>query len=167
MSESAPKYTPEQIARLEKSRTISDAELLKGGAEYMVDEEGNKVLKVADKDIDSINSKHESEIEVERQRLLYEYVQQEGIKHGDKVKIKFLPDKVSELGWSYISPELMRHGIKTGDERIFYIADNAEFRDCIVAFTVPIEQLKGQTEKEVKENTVTIWYSYMESVEKI
>lgn len=35
-------YTPEEIAQLEKSRTISDAELLKGGAEYLVDEKGEK-----------------------------------------------------------------------------------------------------------------------------
>lgn len=38
--EQSKQYTPEEIAGLEKSRTISDAELLKGGAEYVVDEKG-------------------------------------------------------------------------------------------------------------------------------
>ena len=40
--EQPKQYTPEEIAQLEKSRTISDAELLKGGAEYVVDEKGEK-----------------------------------------------------------------------------------------------------------------------------
>ena len=40
------KYIPEQIADLEKSRTISDAELLKKGNEYQIDSEGNKTLVV-------------------------------------------------------------------------------------------------------------------------
>ncbi|MBI5798328.1 MAG: hypothetical protein HZB10_00145 [Candidatus Yonathbacteria bacterium] len=35
-------YTPAEQAELEKSRTLSDAELLKGGAEYVVDEKGEK-----------------------------------------------------------------------------------------------------------------------------
>lgn len=35
-------YTPEKQAELEKSRTISDAELLKGGAEYVVSEKEEK-----------------------------------------------------------------------------------------------------------------------------
>ena len=43
MDQEQPKqYTPEEIAEMEKSRTISDAELLKGGAEYSVNEKGEK-----------------------------------------------------------------------------------------------------------------------------
>lgn len=52
MSEGTPKYTPEQIAELEKSRTISDAELLKGGAEYVVDEKGEKRLEITKKQLE-------------------------------------------------------------------------------------------------------------------
>lgn len=40
--EQPKEYTQEEIAQLEKSRTISDAELLKGGAEYAVDENSEK-----------------------------------------------------------------------------------------------------------------------------
>ena len=40
--EQPKQYTPEEIAGLEKSRTISDAELLKGGAQYSVNEKGEK-----------------------------------------------------------------------------------------------------------------------------
>lgn len=42
--EQPKQYTPEQIAEMEKSRTISDAELLGGGAEYVVDEKGEKSM---------------------------------------------------------------------------------------------------------------------------
>lgn len=40
------KLTPKDVAKIEKSRTISDAELLKAGADYVVDKEGNKRLEV-------------------------------------------------------------------------------------------------------------------------
>ncbi|KKU81895.1 MAG: hypothetical protein UY07_C0007G0049 [Parcubacteria group bacterium GW2011_GWA1_47_8] len=51
-------YTSEEIANLEKSRTISDAELLKGGAEYSVDEKGEKEnLLVEDKIKESLIDK--------------------------------------------------------------------------------------------------------------
>lgn len=38
--------TPEEIAKLEKSRTISAAELLKDGAEYVVGRNGEKILRI-------------------------------------------------------------------------------------------------------------------------
>ncbi len=41
--EEEKQYTPEEIANLEKSRAISDGELLKGGAEYKI-VDGEKVL---------------------------------------------------------------------------------------------------------------------------
>lgn len=43
MGESKP-YTPEEIAKVQKSRTISDAELLHGGAEYEVSDDGGALL---------------------------------------------------------------------------------------------------------------------------
>lgn len=55
--EQPKQYTPEEIAELEKSRTISDAELLKDGAEYKVDEKGEKML-VIDKE-HTIRSEHD------------------------------------------------------------------------------------------------------------
>ena len=42
--ENPKEYTLEEVADIEKSRTISDAELLKGGARYEVDEQGDKHL---------------------------------------------------------------------------------------------------------------------------
>jgi len=40
--EQPKQYTPEEIVQLEKSRTISDAELLSRGAEYSINEKGEK-----------------------------------------------------------------------------------------------------------------------------
>lgn len=157
-------------AKIEKSRTISDAELLKGGAEYVVDKKGNKVLKVANRQSNDINEEHIGENERERRRSLYEYVQQEGFKRGDKIKIKFLPNKdkdFSKLGWSYINPGLSYHNIKTGDEKIFYLPTEPVHADCIIASVVSIEQLDGMTEDNQRENIVEIHYYDIESAEKI
>ena len=46
-----PKLTPEErvrIADIEKDRAFSVVELLKGGAEYVVDENGEKHLKLSE-----------------------------------------------------------------------------------------------------------------------
>lgn len=60
MNMEGPKQkTPEEIAALEKSRTISDAELLKGGAEYKVNEKGEKEnLLVAVNKKERLSDKH-------------------------------------------------------------------------------------------------------------
>ncbi|MBT7558401.1 hypothetical protein HN615_15985 [Candidatus Woesearchaeota archaeon] len=46
--------SPEEMAKTEKERTLSDAELLKDGAEYKFDEKGNKILEATDKQIENI-----------------------------------------------------------------------------------------------------------------
>lgn len=56
------KPSPEEQAELEKSRTISDADLLKGGAEYKVDESGEKRLEVTKDQIDSLEKINMKEI---------------------------------------------------------------------------------------------------------
>ena len=57
-SENPKQYTPEEIAQLEKSRTISDSRLLKEGAEYSLNEKGEKVLIPSQEQKDSIHSRH-------------------------------------------------------------------------------------------------------------
>jgi hemin uptake protein HemP len=37
--------TPEEMTEIEKQRILSDAELLKGGAEIKIDEKGKKMLR--------------------------------------------------------------------------------------------------------------------------
>ena len=52
-------YTPEEIANLEKSRTISDAELLKKGAEFSINEKGEKEnLLTTEKQKELLSDKH-------------------------------------------------------------------------------------------------------------
>ena len=54
--------TPEERARLEKSRTISDVDLLKGGANYIFDENGGKVLSPSEEQIEEIHKKMEGDL---------------------------------------------------------------------------------------------------------
>src|SRR3990167_4510817 len=108
----------EKIKEATKERILSDAEFIKRGAEPVVDDEGNARLEITDRQIDGIKRDRDREIEKERRHLLYEHVQQQGFIVGDKIKVKFLAGlSDSELGWRYISPELTRYNIKTGDER--------------------------------------------------
>ncbi|OGD56410.1 hypothetical protein A2V71_04750 [Candidatus Berkelbacteria bacterium RBG_13_40_8] len=59
MSEGEPKdgFTPDQL-EMEKSRTVSDADFIKGGAEYK-DINGQKVLEPTSKQIEKITSDNE------------------------------------------------------------------------------------------------------------
>ncbi len=52
--EEPKQYTPEEMAEMQKSRTISDAELLKGGAEYVVGENEEKRLELTEDQVISI-----------------------------------------------------------------------------------------------------------------
>lgn len=61
MAEGSPEgYTPEQLDA-EKSRTLSDAELIKEGAEYE-EKEVRKILVLTPEQIDSIKSEHNKEV---------------------------------------------------------------------------------------------------------
>jgi hypothetical protein len=60
--------TPDQIAAIEKQRTISDAELLIDGAKYVIDTEGNKRLDMT-----------ESQIEAARQEMDEDIPKKEGV----------------------------------------------------------------------------------------
>ena len=132
----------EKIKEATKERILSDAEFIKGGAEPVVDDEGNARLEITDRQIDGIKRDRDIEIEKERRRLLYEHVQQQGFMVGDKIKVKF----------------------RTGGERIFYIPAEPIHSDCINASVVPIDQLKTE---EIEKNIVELWYRDMESVEKV
>ena len=86
MDEGKPKqHTPEEIARIEKSRTLSDAELLKGGAEYAIDDLGNKtVIDISEDQIEKIKLMYRASPEILKQIAAME---SENIKPGDKVWI--------------------------------------------------------------------------------
>lgn len=68
--EQPKQYTPEEIAQLEKSRTISDAELLKGGAEYSVNEKGEKEnLLIHEEQNARIIAEYESDPKIQEKEL--------------------------------------------------------------------------------------------------
>ncbi len=51
--------SPEEMAKIEKERALSDAELLKGGAEYKFDEKGNRRLNATDEQIEKAGEEME------------------------------------------------------------------------------------------------------------
>jgi len=57
--------TPEEMAKLQKERTLSDSELIKDGAEY-VGEDNNLRLDVTDKQIEDAKGEMNAEKEAER-----------------------------------------------------------------------------------------------------
>src|SRR4051812_46138446 len=55
------KFSPEEILQLEESRTISDANLLQEGGEYVFDKDGSMRLKLGDPDtVDQANKNAET-----------------------------------------------------------------------------------------------------------
>jgi hypothetical protein len=50
----APEISPEEIAKIEKNRTISDAELLIGGAKYEIDTKGDRLLVLESDQVEKI-----------------------------------------------------------------------------------------------------------------
>lgn len=50
--------TPEEVAKMQKERALSDAELIKGGAEYNYDEKGNSRLEVTEQQKSKIKKEH-------------------------------------------------------------------------------------------------------------
>lgn len=62
--------TPEEMAKIEKSRTISDAELLKEGAEYTVDDGDKKRLELTEK------QKREIKINMEEEAYQEELIEE-------------------------------------------------------------------------------------------
>ncbi len=86
--ESSPKqYTNEEIAALEKTRTISDAELLKGGANYVINERGEKEL-VLNKNRDqafSLSINEQLKIHNEFSNRVEMIIKESNIRKGDFV----------------------------------------------------------------------------------
>lgn len=96
-------FSKEQIAELEKTRTISDAELLKGGAKYEIDENSNKKLIPTDQQIESAGI--EMNIDLDKNRTLVDKIKL-AVKDGNKelvdslfreFKEKYEPDLRSYL----------------------------------------------------------------------
>lgn len=55
--------TPQEMAQIKKERAISDSELLKGGAEYQIDNEGNEILLATGEQIESAKREMEKDLD--------------------------------------------------------------------------------------------------------
>jgi len=82
--------SPEEMAKIEKERALSDAELLKGGADYKFDEKDRKRLDVADEQIE----KARGEMEQDKNK---ENIESPKIKFPEDINIvKALQGKLAE-----------------------------------------------------------------------
>lgn len=98
-------YTPEEIAELEKSRTISDAELLKDGAEYVVGEGGEKQLNATEQQKKEIfetgNLTDEEQLQIDKVK---EMISSQSLRRDDGVHIySYKPQLYSNTltgGWN-------------------------------------------------------------------
>ena len=59
--EQPPMPSPEEVAKIEKERALADAELLKEGADYRFNEEGEKILDVTDEQIEEARREMEKD----------------------------------------------------------------------------------------------------------
>src|SRR3989344_8116633 len=61
--EQSPMPSQEEMAKIEKERVLSDAELLKGGAEFKFNEKGDKTFELTDKQIKEKKEEMEKDLE--------------------------------------------------------------------------------------------------------
>ena len=90
MAEGPPERTPEEIAEIEGSRTLSDAELIKGGAEYKADERGEAKLLVTDEQVEEIYGKFNRDV--------FQKVKNSAAEFLDDRPFRFIDPKVKASG---------------------------------------------------------------------
>jgi len=93
--------TNEEIAKIEKTRAISDADLLKGGAEYEIDDNGDKKLIPTNEQIEAARLEMNSDLD--SKKTLTDKIRA-AIGENDKEKLDGLFKKFKEL----YEPELRR-----------------------------------------------------------
>jgi hypothetical protein len=94
-NEQPTQTSPEEIAELEKSRAIAEGKLLEGGAEYVIDSEGKKILITTEEQMEELKMEHKREqIPIdEREQRIIKQVESQNIKSGNLVDIVFDDDK--------------------------------------------------------------------------
>jgi len=121
--ESPKKYTPEEIADLEKSQTIFEAELLKGGAEYEIDEKGHKHLVATEEQKNKLHSEMERDIknrqetidENERQEKLWEKIFNLNLERGAIIRVKKRKED-----WTVGNDGFVFSRLSKNDNKIFF-----------------------------------------------
>ncbi len=119
LKEEIKKQHMEEMAETEKSRTISDAKLLtEGDAEYVIDENGNKLLHVSIKKKESLSKEPQKEQErIERHKRAKE----EGRKEEERIrnneeKSKYWMNVLKEKAGMHDSEERRRRWIRITTE---------------------------------------------------
>src|SRR3989344_5223073 len=102
--------TPEEIAEMEKSRTISDAELLEDGAEYVVDEEGEKILHTTDEQKKKLHGIIEFSPKKEK---YYKYINKDEVEEYVRKK-----EAGVDVNWKLITDNIEKRAKDSGGYRL-------------------------------------------------
>jgi len=140
--------SPEEIKKTEKSRELSDAELIKGGAKWETNEKGEKTLKITEEqrtalekremeekklkeEIDKEMEEKEKEVKEEiekkyREALASLFSEVQSLKNSDKNFLEFIP----EDKWRELIEEIpLFSEMQEGGKRMFIksLVSNKEF----------------------------------------
>lgn len=103
-------FSPEKVAHTQKERTLSDAELLKGGAEYKLDEKGeNIMLEATEEQKDKAKEEMESDLKKREEEKLnsvrekFENTLRKEEENIIKDKFKSIKEEISLLEKEYES----------------------------------------------------------------
>lgn len=124
------KYSQGEMAELEKGRTISDAELLEEGAEYKINEKGQKNIELTEKQIKAISfteNKHIFEI-VPDEEIISAHTAKLKIEAKCKVSSGFVYEMLKDINWEEKlknSYKIVSISVKDllGDNKEYYYED--------------------------------------------
>lgn len=127
------KYLKQAMAEIEKSRTISDAELLKAGAEYEIDEKENKELIPTPKQIEDIRKENAEfyKMKEEKEKEYEGMTEEQRVRHFWETRLK-----------NEIRIEMSQN-------------PNCEFAIVVPVYNEKPERLLGQIESLKKQRGVT------------
>lgn len=174
--------SPEEMAEIEKARTLFDAELLKDGAEYKFDEIGQKNLELTEEQIERAKKEREQEMKGKERKetvnyietekgSVYQYLPDGRTQRYKKVENKhyepqdalvFIPD------WSWVSKNAPENVLmKLGENETQYnqtILEYAQVKGNKI-YIVDGKGNKLETNQAIKETkgAVFLWFGHTEN----
>lgn len=174
--------SPEEMAEIEKARILSDAELLKEGAEYKFDEIGQKSFELSTEQIERARKEMEQELSKKESKEEVNYIETEKgsvyiyLPDGRTQRYKKVENKHYEPqdalvfipDWSWVSKNAPDNILaKIGENELQYEQSMLEHRD-MKGGKIYIVDKKGnklETNQAIKETEgpVFLWFGHTET----